>query len=346
MREHFKGKKILVTGGTGSIGSEIVRQLLSYDPETIRVYSNDEDAQFNLSQEVGAKGRVRFLFGDIRERERLKWAMQGIDVVFHAAALKHVSACEFDPFEAVKTNVMGTENVIKIALEENVEKVINISTDKAANPINVLGATKLLAERITISANNYRGKKRTILSSVRFGNVLASRGSVVPIFLKQIKNGGPVTVTDPDMTRFVMTIPQAVGLILKATFLADGGEIFILKMPAVKIGLLAEAMVEMFAPALGYKASDIKIENVGVRAGEKYHEELMTHMEESNAKEMDGLFVVSSQMLDKDKGGKTPVEYDSSRARLLSKQEIKTILENLFSKENKTTLRFEEIGAK
>ncbi|MFA6432161.1 MAG: UDP-N-acetylglucosamine 4,6-dehydratase family protein, partial [Candidatus Margulisiibacteriota bacterium] len=299
MKECFSGKKILVTGGTGSIGSEIVRQVIKYDPETVRIYSNDEDAQFNAAQEFGFKGKVRFLFGDVREEERLKWAMQDIDFVFHAAALKHVPGCEFDPFEAVKTNVIGTQNVIKEAIAQGVSKVINISTDKAVNPINVMGATKLLAERISISANNYRGSNRTIISNVRFGNVLASRGSVIPIFLKQIREGGPVTITDPEMTRFVMSIQQSVGLILKAAIEAKGGEIFILKMPALKIGELAEVMIEKYAAKYGQDPRRLKIVEIGMRPGEKFHEELMTHIEVTNAMEDEQMFVVMPDILDK-----------------------------------------------
>ncbi len=329
MKNYFKGKRVLVTGGTGSIGSEIVRQVEKFEPDVIRVYSNDEDAQFSHSQGRPRKGCVRFLYGDIREEERLSWAMEGIDIVFHAAALKHVPACEYDPFEAVKTNVIGTQNVIKEALAHNVEKVINISTDKAANPINVLGATKLLAERITISANHYRGNKRTIFSSVRFGNVLASRGSVVPVFKNQIENGESVTVTDPEMTRYIMSISQAVGLILKSAVAAKGGEIFILKMPAVKIGALAEAMVEMFVPKDGVKSPVEKIKQIGLRQGEKFHEELMTHIELLNAVENDGMYIVTPSLMDKVRGKEIIPEHNSSHAKILSKQEIKKILKEV-----------------
>lgn len=332
MRDHFKGKKILVTGGAGSIGSEIVRQVLKQQPEIIRIISNDEDAQFRSCQEFGNKEKVRHLFGDVRDAERLGPAMDGIDVVFHAAALKHVPACEFDPFEAVKTNVIGTQNVARVALENNVERVINISTDKAVNPMNVMGATKLLAERLTASANNYKGNKRTVFTSVRFGNVLASRGSVVPIFLNQIKQGGPVTITDSNMTRFVMSIAQSVGLILKAARFAEGGELFILDMPALKIGDLAEVMIETYAPKYGLKPQSIKIRKIGLRPGEKYHEELMTHFEVENTTKKDGMFIVYPGLLDKRKGVRIS-DYNSSQARLLSKAEIRKILSGLLSAE-------------
>ncbi|MFA4884205.1 MAG: UDP-N-acetylglucosamine 4,6-dehydratase family protein [Candidatus Margulisiibacteriota bacterium] len=321
MKDYFSGKKILVTGGTGSIGSEIVRQVIKYEPSVIRVFSNDEDAQFNLSQKYGSKGKVRFLFGDIRDEERLKWAMDSIDIVFHAAALKHVPACEFDPFEAVKTNVIGTQNVIKEALFQNVGKVINISTDKAVNPINVMGATKLLAERITISSNNYKGLGRTAFACVRFGNVLASRGSVVPIFLDQIKRGGPVTVTDPNMTRFIMSIAQSVELILNAAVGSKGGEIFILKMPAVKVGVLAEAMIEMLAGRYGHDPKKIEIKEIGMRSGEKFHEELMTHIEMTNAVDDGKMYTILPGMLDK-KSSSPSADYNSASAEQLNKSEI------------------------
>jgi len=328
MEDYFRDKKVLVTGGSGSIGSEIVRQVLKAEPAVVRVFSNDEDAQFKLSQEFGRKGKVRLLFGDIRDRERVKAALENIDIVFHAAALKHVPACEFNPFEAVKTNVIGTQNVIQEALEQEVEKVITISTDKAVNPINVMGATKLLAERLTISANNYRGGRKTVFSCVRFGNVLASRGSVVPIFLEQIKRGGPVTMTDPGMTRFIMNIHQSVGLILKAAFLAEGEEIFILKMPSLKIGDLAEVMIEKYAPVFGHKPEDIKVQTIGLRPGEKYYEELMTAMEASNAKEKDGMFVIYPELLDVNKGAINSSHYNSADVPMLTKTEILKNLDN------------------
>jgi len=329
MKEYFKGKKVLVTGGTGSIGSEIVRQVIRLEPEVVRIYSNDEDAQFRAAQEFGTKGVVRLLFGDVRDLERLKTAMEEIDIVFHAAALKHVPACEFDPFEAVKTNVIGTQNVAKAAMEQNVEKVINISTDKAVNPINVMGATKLLAERLTATANNFKGLKRTIFASVRFGNVLASRGSVIPIFLDQIRKGGPLTITDPKMTRFVMSISQSVALILKSAVQAVGGEIFILNMPALRIGDLADVMIDAYAQKFDFKPDEIKINVIGLRPGEKFHEELMTHMEVGNALKKDGMFVISSGLLDRDQQHKDVSDYNSSQAQLLSKPEIKKIVAEL-----------------
>lgn len=325
MKSVFQDQNILVTGGTGSIGSEIVRRLLRHDPKVVRVYSNDENGQFGLGQEFQGCANLRLLIGDVRDRERLKKAAEGIDFIFHAAALKQVPLCEYNPFEAVKTNVIGAQNVIEVAMEENVGKVITISTDKAVNPINVMGATKLLAERLTISANYYKGARRTVYSCVRFGNVLDSRGSVVPLFREQIKKGGPLMVTDPTMTRFVMGIPQAVELVLRAAEVAQGGEIFVFKMPVLRVGDLAEAMIEELAPEYGHSPGSIKIKIVGGRPGEKNFEELMTQEEASSACELDDMFILTSQVL---KGAKkAPVKRYSSKDEVpLTKAEIKAML--------------------
>jgi len=293
LREFYKAKTILVTGGAGSIGSEIVRKILEFDPKAVRVLDNNETGLFELEQELQSE-KIRIFIGDVRDKERLKRAVEGVDIVFHAAALKHVPLCEYNPFEAVKTNVTGTQNLIEAAMDENVEKFITISTDKAVNPINVMGATKLLAERLTISANFYKGKRRTAFSCVRFGNVLYSRGSVLPLFEEQIKKGF-ITLTDPEMTRFIMKMSQAVELILKATKMANGGEIFILKMPAVKIKDLAEAIIEELAPKYRYKPEEIEIKIIGRRAGEKLYEELMTEDEAKYAYENEEMIVVLPQ---------------------------------------------------
>ncbi len=290
--DFFSGKNILITGGTGSIGSEIARTLLNYRARVVRILDIDEEAEFELAQELRSRSNVRFLMGDVRDKERIKRAMEDIDIVFHTAALKHVPSCEYNPFEAVKTNVLGTQNVIEAAIDEEVEKFITISTDKAVNPINVMGATKLLAEKLTISANYYKGPRKTDIFCVRFGNVLGSSGSVVPVFAKQISKNEPVTVTDPNMTRFVMTIQRAVELVLKATQLSSGGEIFIFKMPAVRIGDLAEAVIEELAPKYGRRPSEVKTKIIGIRPGEKFHEELMTEEESVWAKETEDMFIV------------------------------------------------------
>ena len=327
----FANKKILVTGATGSIGSELVRRLLKYDPSVIRIFSNDENAQFILEQELAKYSNLRFFVGDIREKDRLRRAMDDIDIVFHAAALKHVPLCEYNPFEAVKTNVIGTQNLLEIAIDEEVEKVITISTDKAVNPINVMGATKLLAERLTIAANQYKGSRKTVFSCVRFGNVLASRGSVIPLFKSQIEKGGPLTVTDPEMQRFVMDISKAIGLVLESARLAKGGEIFILKMPTLKIGDLAEVMVEKLAPKYGFKPSQIAIRMVGKRDGEKSYEDLMTEDEALHAYETDDMFVIvpASKMKAYEPIGRVSVKkYNSKIATKLTKKEVSKLLDD------------------
>jgi len=325
MKNIFQGKNILVTGGTGSIGSAIVRKILPYEPNVIRVLSNDENGLFSLEQELTGYPNLRFLIGDVRDKERLLRAVESIDYVFHAAALKHVPLCEYNPFEAVNTNVLGTKNLIEVAMQANLEKFITISTDKAVNPINVMGATKLLAERLTTSINHYKGEKRTAFSSVRFGNVLHSRGSVVPLFIEQIAKGGPVIVTDPDMTRFVMSITAAVDLVLKAATMARGGEIFVLKMPALRIGDLAEVAIEEFAPRYGHSPGNIGTKIVGRRDGEKNHEELLTLDESAYTSETEDMFIIYTQVKQKNEeaAGKS---YTSGDEKLLSKGKIKQLL--------------------
>lgn len=331
MENIFKDKKILVTGGTGSIGSEIVRRVLQYGPEVVRILSRDETKQFEMKQEIGHFENVRFLIGDVRDKDRLNRAFEDIDIVFHAAAMKHVPACEYNPFEAVKTNVVGTQNVIDAALDNSVEKVIAISTDKAASPINTMGATKLLAEKLIIDANFYKGHRKTVFSCVRFGNVMGSRGSVVPLFEKQIKNGGPVTVTDPEMTRFMMTIPQAVDLVFKATKMMQGGEIFIFKMPVVKLGDMANVMVRNLAPRYGYKSDDIQIDIIGIRNGEKMYEHLMNEEEARYAYETEDMFVVlakhifSGYFLENSAKAEQK-RYASDNVKVLGMNDIKNLL--------------------
>jgi UDP-N-acetylglucosamine 4,6-dehydratase len=327
MANAFKDKNILVTGGTGSIGSEIVRKVLQRKPNVVRVFDNDETELFNLEQELRSYPNVRFLVGDVRDKERLQRAVEGIDFVFHAAALKHVPLCEYNPFEAVKTNVLGTQNVIEAAMEEEVEKLITISTDKAVNPVNVMGATKLLAERLTVSANYYKGLRKTTFSCVRFGNVLDSRGSVIPLFQNQIARGGPLTLTDMHMTRFVMSIPRAVDLVFKAAEMARRGEIFILKMPALRISDLAKAMIDELAPRYGYRPESIKVKVSGKRAGEKMYEELLTADEAMNARETRDMFVITPAAKSKGSKKTSAEEYRSDQdGILLGKEEIKEIL--------------------
>lgn len=331
IKELIKGNNILVTGGTGSIGSEIVRRVLQFDPKVVRILSRDETKQFELKQELGDLENIRFLIGDVRDKDRLTRAFEDIDIIFHAAAMKHVPACEFNPFEAVKTNVIGTQNVIEAALENEVEKVIAISTDKAASPINTMGATKLLAEKLIIDANLYKGHRKTLFSCVRFGNVMGSRGSVIPLFETQIKKGGPVTVTDPEMTRFMMTIPQAVDLVFKATKMAHGGEIFIFKMPVVKLGDLAQIMIWNLAPKYGHKPESIQINTIGIRNGEKMYEHLMNEEEALYAYETEDMFIVLTKSIFYEDilDGSTKAEqkrYASDNAKMMSINEINNLL--------------------
>ncbi|MEK7598953.1 MAG: SDR family NAD(P)-dependent oxidoreductase [Patescibacteria group bacterium] len=293
--KEFKDKRILVTGGTGCIGSEIVRQLISFQPKTIRVFARGEHAHHKFRQELGfeQKHPVRFIVGDIRDKDRLRLAMENIDFIFHAAAMKHVDICDNDPFEAVATNIIGTKNVIDVAREFNVDKVIAISTDKAVNPEGVLGVSKLMAEKLILNSYYYRGDKKTKYTCVRFGNVLGSSGSIVPLLKNQIMKSDYVTVTDPKMTRFVMTIPQAVRLVLRAAVLTKGQEIFVLKMPAVKLGHLIDCAISHYAPLFGKKPADIKKKIIGLRKGEKNHEELLARHETDNVFETNDMYILT-----------------------------------------------------
>ncbi len=341
--KNYENKTILVTGGCGSIGSEIVKKLLTFNVRAIRIYDHNESKLFEIEQELKTK-KIRPFIGDVRDKDRLLSAVENVDFVFHAAALKHVPLCEYNPFEAVKTNILGTENVINASLQAEVDKLVFISTDKAVNPTNVMGASKLLAEKMTVSSNYFKGKKKTSFCSVRFGNVLNSNGSVIPLFKDQIKNGGPVTVTEPNMTRFFMNIPHAVELVLKAGVISKGGEIFILKMPTVRIGDLAESAIDYYAPKFGRDPSKIKIKKIGKRAGEKMHEELMNEIDAENTYENDEMFItVTPRPKVTETGGITldveinkklqklvktkKTSYSSKDKKPLSKKEIIKLLE-------------------
>ncbi len=336
MKETFEGKIILVTGGCGSIGSEIVNQLLEFNPKRVRVFDNHESGLFHLERRLKYEKKekaevVRYLLGDVRDKERVKMAMKDVDIVFHAAALKHVPLCEYNPSEAVKTNVYGTQNVIDAAREEGVEKFIFISTDKAVNPINTMGATKLLGEKLTLTAPI--GDCKTKFSCVRFGNVLNSNASVIPIFKEQIKYGGPVTITSRDMTRFFMSLQEAVNLLLEAVKTMSGREIFILKMNAIRIIDLAEIMIEELAPRYGYKKEDIKIEEIGIRPGEKLHESLLSEEEIPHVLETHNMYILKLGIstpgyIEKgffSKDTKISV-YSSINVKILNKEEIREML--------------------
>lgn len=301
-KKEFKGKRILVTGGTGSIGSVIVKELLKYNPKQIRVYSRDETKQFHFMHELGVPlSLVNFLIGDIRDEKRLNLAMENIDVVFHAAALKHVSSCERNPFEALKTNVQGTQNVIDCAYANGVDKVVMVSTDKATDPTNVMGCTKLLAEKLILASFLYKGNKKTKFCCVRFGNVLGSRGSVVPLFIDQIKQGKPITITDPKMTRFIMFISEAVQLAFKAVSQMRNREIFVLKMPVVNLKDLATAVVQAYEEKNGVKVK-VPTKIIGKKEGERIHEKLLTGEESEIALESDEMFIILPNLLNPDSG--------------------------------------------
>jgi len=325
----YAHKRILVVGGTGSIGSGLTRALLGLNPAVVRVLSNDENGLYEMQRELGERSDLRFLMGDVRDKVRLELALRDIDIVFHAAALKHVPISEYNPFDVVQTNVVGTQNLLEAAVLRGVEKFVFISTDKAVNPASTLGASKLLCEKLVLDAASYRGRKLTAFSCVRFGNVLATRGSVMNLFLSQIAKGGPVTVTNKAMTRFVMLQEEATALLLKSAEISRGGEIFVLKMDGLRIIDLAQAMIEEFAPTYGFKPENIKIQEVGVRPGEKMHEELMTEDEASRSFESQDLYVILPSY-DATKGykGFKPAKltrYTSKDVKLLSPEALKEL---------------------
>jgi UDP-N-acetylglucosamine 4,6-dehydratase len=290
----YKNKKILVIGGTGTIGYHLVKALLQKEPAVIRIFSRDEYKQHVMQLDFADhREKLRFLIGDVRDYRRLVRAMEDIDYVFHLAAMKHVPFCEYNPFEAVQTNVIGTQNVILAAIQQKVEKVLFTSTDKAISPTNTYGATKLMGERLISSAEYQKGPKSTIFSSVRFGNVMGSRGSVIPLFTKQILERGEITVTDMDMIRYMMTSTQAIQLMLKANELSLGGEVFVFKMPVVKLYDLVEVVIEEVKRAY-HLDKEIRVKVTGLRAGEKMYEELMTREEGEHAFEIDDMYIIPS----------------------------------------------------
>jgi UDP-N-acetylglucosamine 4,6-dehydratase len=285
------GKSVLIIGGTGSIGQHLLFKILESKPKVVRIFSRDEYKQFELQQVLCNYSNIRYLIGDIRDEKRLLRAMENIDYVFHLAAMKHVPACEYNPFEAVKTNVIGTQNVIQSAISAGVNRVLFTSTDKAISPTNTYGATKLTAERLISAAEYQKGPKQTIFSSVRFGNVMGSRGSVIPLFKRQILEERRVTVTNLDMIRYMMTPTQAISLMIKANQLAYGGEVFVLKMPKLVLSDLVQAVIEEVTEK--YKITEaIKVEEIGSRPGEKMFEELMTEDEARVAIETEEMYIL------------------------------------------------------
>lgn len=285
-------RRVLVTGVSGTVGTELVRQLLDTPVSEIVGIDNNESELFELGEKLGDEDRLRLYLCDIRDEDHLRRKMAGVDIVLHTAAYKHVLLCEESPRNAVKTNILGTQTVIDVALQSDVDKVLFTSTDKAVNPTSVMGTSKLMGERLITSANTLRRNDRPVFASTRFGNVLGSSGSVIPIFRKQIAEGGPVTLTDPGMTRFIMSLEEAVGLVLDSLFLARGGEVFVTKMPAIRIEDLAEVMIEELAPTFGYDPADVPVNIIGVKPGEKMYEELINEEETRRTMELSDHFVV------------------------------------------------------
>lgn len=347
VNELFSGKKVLIIGATGTVGRTLFHSLLTKDPQVIRLFSRDEHKQFIMENELGiiksadngnempSTANVRFLIGDVRDKERVLRAMEGIDIVFNVAAMKHVPACEYNPFEAVKTNVLGVQNVIEAALKIGVETVVYTSTDKAASPTNTMGASKLLAERLMSAAQFSSGRDQVMkFVSVRFGNILMSRGSVLPLFVAQAKKRAALTLTEPEMTRFVMSKERAVELILKAATESLGGEIFVLKMPVVKMGDVAKSVLEYF----DYDSLRV----IGKRPGEKMYEELMTEEESMRALELEEMFAVLPFFGEREKydihyGAKaTPAEigmYSSENEPILDYVQVKEMIWDILNRE-------------
>jgi len=280
----MSSKKILITGGTGSFGKAFTRYALEHlKPNVIRIFSRDELKQAEMRQEFEDHPSLRFFIGDIRDADRIERALRGVDIVIHAAAMKRIEVCEYNPFEAVKTNIIGTQNVIDKSIDCGVERLISLSTDKAANPVNLYGATKLCQEKIVVQSNSYVGPRKTRLSCVRYGNVIGSRGSVVQLFQKQIENG-ELQITDDRMTRFWITIPQAIRFVETSLSMMQGGEIFVPKLPSMHITELTKAL---------YPKAKIKM--IGIRPGEKLHEMMITEDESRHTIELEDRFVINPE---------------------------------------------------
>jgi FlaA1/EpsC-like NDP-sugar epimerase len=293
MNSILNKKRVFVTGACGTVGRELVRQLLEeYSVEELVAIDNNESELFFLEQRFSNFCQAHFSLADVRDKDKVCRKMKGMDVVFHTAAYKHVILCERSPFEAVQTNIIGVQNVIYAAIENDVERVIFTSSDKAVNPTNVMGTSKLMGERLMTAANSNLRGDGTIFTSTRFGNVLGSRGSVIPIFREQIRKGGPITLTDIQMTRFIMSIKEAVHLVIDSACHACGGEVFITKMPVIRVRDLAEVMINELAQVYGRRIEDIDIQIIGVKPGEKLYEELMSLEETRRTWELNRYFVV------------------------------------------------------
>lgn len=327
----FKEKTLLITGGTGSFGNAVLNRFLKTDIGEIRVFSRDEKKQDDMRHEYQAKmpevaDKIKFYIGDVRDIQSVRNAMHGVDYIFHAAALKQVPSCEFFPLEAVKTNVLGTENVLNAAIEAEVKSVICLSTDKAAYPVNAMGISKALEERVAVAKSRTVDSEKTKICCTRYGNVMCSRGSVIPLWIDQIRNGNPITITDGSMTRFIMSLDEAVDLVLFAFEYGTSGDILVQKAPACTIQTQAEAVCELF----GGKKEDIKV--IGVRHGEKMYETLLTNEECAKAVDMGEFYrvPVDNRSLNYDKyfsEGDTErthiTEFNSNNTKLLTVEEVK-----------------------
>lgn len=331
----FKGKTLMITGGTGSFGNAVLNRFLKTDIGEIRIFSRDEKKQDDMRHDFQARmpevaDKIKFYIGDVRDLQSVKNAMHGVDYIFHAAALKQVPSCEFFPMEAVRTNVVGTDNVLTAAIEEGVESVICLSTDKAAYPINAMGITKAVEEKVAIAKSRTSGK--TKICCTRYGNVMCSRGSVIPLWIEQIKQGNPITLTEPSMTRFIMSLEEAVDLVLFAFEHGENGDLLIQKAPACTIQTQAEAVCELF----GGKKEDIKV--IGIRHGEKMYETLLTNEECAKAVDMGNFYRVpaDNRGLNYDKYFKegdeernTLTEFNSNNTRRLNLEETKAKIASL-----------------
>tara|TARA_B100000029_G_C17536056_1_gene944919 strand:+ start:173 stop:1171 length:999 start_codon:yes stop_codon:yes gene_type:complete len=326
----LRGKKILITGGTGSLGSALTSRLLKEDVDTIRIFSRNENKQITMESKFN-DDRLRFLLGDIRDYSRLVRAMEDIDIVFHAAALKHVPVIEYNPFEAIKTNVIGSQNVIDACLEENIPKAIAVGTDKAVSPLNTYGATKLLMEKLFVTASNYLKKDRhqTKFVALRYGNVLGSSGSVIPKFIEQIKNNEKITITDPSMTRFSISMNEALDFILHATEVSKGSEIFIPKLKSYSISGIKDVLFELL--------NNAGEEIIGIREGEKLSEVLINHDEIRYSWEYENMYMilnpsvqqyVSIDRYQNSSKLKNMSEYSSDSVDKFSHDELKKIISN------------------
>ena len=331
----FEGKTLMITGGTGSFGNAVLNRFLKTDIGEIRIFSRDEKKQDDMRHDFQARmpevaDKIKFYIGDVRDLQSVRAAMPGVDYIFHAAALKQVPSCEFFPMEAVRTNVIGTENVLTAAIEEGVESVICLSTDKAAYPINAMGITKAIEEKVAVAKSRMSGK--TKICCTRYGNVMCSRGSVIPLWIDQIKQGNPITLTEPSMTRFIMSLEEAVDLVLFAFEHGENGDLLIQKAPACTIQTQAEAVCELF----GGRKEDIKV--IGIRHGEKMYETLLTYEECAKAVDMGNFYRVPADnrglnydkyFKDGDEKRNTLTEFNSNNTKRLNLEETKEKIASL-----------------